>query len=173
MQPEAWLRGPIEGVHPWLMPVAHAIQQAREDLEREVPDLRPAELWMRPGGAASMGFHVRHIGGSIERLLTYARGDSLTEAQRRALGVEAEPGEPPADASLLLARTLVALDEALGETQAPSDADLLAERFVGRARLPSTRLGLLVHVAEHTARHVGQLITTKRIVRGLGLTDES
>lgn len=173
MKPEVWLRGPMDGMLPYVTPVAHALLQAREDLEREVQNLTADELWMRPGGAASMGFHVRHIGGSMERLLTYARGGSLSEAQRQAIAHEAKPGEPPAEAAELLAVALEAIDGALETLRTVSGEDLLAERRVGRARLPSTTLGLLFHLAEHTTRHVGQLITTKKIVRGLGLAESS
>lgn len=173
MKPEVWLRGPLEDVPPFVMPVAHALVQAREDLEREVVDLSPTELWLKPGGAASLGFHVRHIGGSIDRLLTYASDGSLNEAQRQNLAVEGEPGDPPAGAEELLALTLKAIDRALDTLRTVSDDELLAARFVGRARLPSTLLGLLFHIAEHTTRHVGQIITTKKIVRGLGLDRQS
>lgn len=173
MKPEVWLRGPMDGMLPYVTPVAHALLQAQEDLEREVQNLTADELWMRPGGAASMGFHVRHIGGSMERLLTYARGSSLSEAQRQAIAHEAKPGEPPAEAAELLAVALEAIDGALETLRTVSGEDLLAERRVGRARLPSTTLGLLFHLAEHTTRHVGQLITTKKIVRGLGLAESS
>lgn len=173
MKPEVWLRGPMDGMLPYVTPVAHALLQAQEDLEREVQNLTADELWMRPGGAASMGFHVRHIGGSMERLLTYARGGSLSEAQRQAIAHEAKPGEPPAEAAELLAAALEAIDGALETLRTVSGKDLLAERRVGRARLPSTTLGLLFHLAEHTTRHVGQLITTKKIVRGLGLAESS
>ena len=171
MKPEVWLRGPIEGVEPLLMPVAHALQQAREDMEREVPGLSPEEIWLCPGGAASMGFHLQHIGGSTERLLTYAQGHALTEAQRQAIALEKEPGEPLASAAMLLVTALDSIDEVLAWLRTLSGNDLLVERFVGRARLPSTTLGLLFHIAEHTTRHVGQLITTKKIVQGLALAE--
>src|SRR5690606_4956297 len=86
--PEIWLRGPVPGVAPALQPVAHALLQAREDVGRLALPLTPEELWQMPGGAASIGFHLRHMAGSLDRLLTYARGEALTEAQRAALAVE-------------------------------------------------------------------------------------
>src|ERR1041385_573160 len=82
---EAWMRGPIEGVDPLLMPVAHSLVQVREDLERILPLVPLQHVWLRPGGAASIGFHVRHLGGALDRLFTYARGEQLSEAQRMAL----------------------------------------------------------------------------------------
>lgn len=166
--PEPWLRGPVPGVDPWLMPAAHALMQAREDVERAALGLSPGELWSRPGGAASVGFHLRHIGGSITRLLAYASGRQLTEAELEALRSEGEPGEPPASAAECVATAQAGIDAALAAIgAAPHDA-LLAARAVGRGRLPSTVLGLLFHVAEHTQRHVGQVITTAKIVRVLG-----
>ena len=172
MQEEVWLRGPLEGVDRRLMPVAHALLQAREDLERELSDLNVLELWFKPGNAASLGFHVQHIAGSIERLLTYAMGGSLNEAQRRAIPLEAEPGDPPADAASVLRSAQNAIDTALKTMHFQRSDDLYADRFVGRAKLPSTMLGILFHIAEHTSRHVGQIITTKKIIRTLKLVEQ-
>lgn len=164
--PEPWLRGALPGVPPLLMPAAHALLQAREDVERAAAPLSATELWARPGGAASAGFHLRHLAGSIERLLAYARGEPLTEAQLAALPREGEPGEPPAEAATLIAAAQAAIDTALAVLRATPEAALLQPREVGRARLPSTVLGLLFHVAEHSQRHAGQLVTTAKVVRG-------
>lgn len=165
-QPEVWLRGPVEGVEPLLMPVAHALLGAREDVERAVAGLSEAELWARPGGAASVGFHVRHAGGSLDRLLAYARGEALTEAQRRYLAAEGEPGDPPETAAGVLRGFGEAVERALAQVRATSPATLTEPRGVGRMQLPSTVLGLLFHAAEHTQRHVGQIVTTAKVVRG-------
>jgi uncharacterized damage-inducible protein DinB len=164
MQPEPWLRGPLEGVDPYLMPAAHALTHAGEDLARAVADVPAHALWTRPGGSASVGFHLRHIPGSIDRLLTYARGEALTDAQRAAAKAEEEPGAP-ADATALLAAAQQAIAAALAQIRATPRETLLDPRGVGRAQLPSTVLGLLFHVAEHTQRHTGQLIATARAVR--------
>lgn len=168
-QPEVWLRGPLEGVDPYLMPAAHALMQASEDLEHAARDLTPAQLWVRPGGAASVGFHLRHIAGSIDRLLTYAHGRALSAEQRAVIPTEGEAGEPPEDAVSLIHRTQGAIAGAVNTLRATPHDALLEPRAVGRAGLPSTVLGLLVHVAEHTQRHTGQVITTAKIVRGLDL----
>ncbi|HYJ80423.1 MAG TPA: DinB family protein [Longimicrobiaceae bacterium] len=162
-QPEAWLRGPVEGVDPLLMPVAHALLGAREDIERAVAGLSAEELWARPGGAASVGFHVRHAAGSLDRLFTYARGEALGEEQRRHLAREQEPGEPPDDASALLRVLTASVDAALEQLRACPASELLAPRGVGRLRLLSNVLGLLFHAAEHTQRHTGQIVTTVKI----------
>ena len=157
--PEVWLRGPLPGVVPLLMPAAHALLQAREELERAAAGTTTEQLWQRPGAAASAGYHLRHLAGSLDRLLTYARGEMLSEEQRRALLEESTPG---ASASALLSVALAAIDQALEQIRRTPPDTLLELREVGRARLPSTVLGLIFHAAEHTARHTGQLITTLR-----------
>ena len=163
--PEPWLRGPVEGVAPWLQPVAHALLQVKEDLERAATSLTPEELRARPGGAASVSFHLRHIPGSLDRLFGYARGQALTDAQRQALAAERE--DEPSDAATLLAGVFARLDQAMGELRAWPEASLLEPRAVGRAGLPSTVLGLLFHAAEHAQRHTGQVIATAKVVRGV------
>lgn len=164
--PEAWLSGPVEGVLPHLVPVAHALVQVRLDLHAAAAGLTPEELWARPGGAASVGFHLRHVAGVLDRLLTYARAEELSEEQMRALRNEGQPGEPPADAAALIADARAAIDRALDQVRATTPASLLEPRAVGRRRLPSTVLGLLYHAAEHATRHAGQAVTTTAILRG-------
>lgn len=167
MTPEFWLRGPVKRIPPLLMPVAHALLQSREDLRRAAEALSPAELWQRPGGAASVGFHLRHIAGTLDRLFTYARGRALSSEQLAALREEASSGTPPAAAEQLLGVVEAAIDAALRGLEDVSEQELLIPRPVGRARLPSNVLGLLFHAAEHTQRHTGQVITTSKIIRGL------
>lgn len=164
--PEVWLSGPIEGVPPLLMPVAHALVGARNDLAAAAGGLSAEQLWARPGGAASVGFHLRHIAGSLGRLYTYARGLPLTDDQRAALRVEGDPGTPPAAVEALLEAVARAVEDAVGVLRETRDGDLLQFRGVGRAQLPSNTLGLLFHGAEHTQRHTGQVIATARILRG-------
>ncbi len=165
---EAWLEGPIEGVDPYLMPVAHALIQAERDLGRVVPGLPDEALWARPGGVASIGFHLMHIAGVLDRLLTYARGKMLSEAQLEALKREGNPGEPAPGAAELLTEARAGIGRALEQVRrTPGDA-LLEPRAVGRKRLPSTVLGLLYHAAEHVTRHTGQIITTAKVVQANG-----
>jgi hypothetical protein len=147
------------------MPVVHALIQAREDLERLASTVPPADVWKRPGGAASIGFHVRHTGGALDRLFTYARGEALSDAQRAAARAEGEPGNPPAALPALVAEVAATIDRAFEQLHATSASTLLDARAVGRAGLPSTVLGLLVHAAEHCTRHVGQAITTALVQR--------
>jgi uncharacterized damage-inducible protein DinB len=165
MNPEAWLRGPLTDVPPLLMPVAHALQQVREDVRLAVEGLTPEQIWTRPAGAASTGFHVRHLAGALERLLTYARGEMLSRAQVDAVAREGEPGDPLLDAPALVRLVDAAVERALAQVRATPEATLLEARGVGRKQLPSTVIGLLFHAAEHSTRHAGQAITTARIVR--------
>jgi hypothetical protein len=161
---EVWQRGPIEGIPSLLMPVAHALLQAREDLERLQTTVPAEDVWSRPGGAASIGFHVLHLGGALDRLFTYARGESLSEAQQRAARAEAAPGDPPPSLESAVGRTTSAIDRAMDQLRTTHVDTLLEGRKVGRAGLPSTVLGLLFHAAEHCTRHVGQAITTAKIL---------
>ena len=165
-EPEVWLRGPLGGYHPMLLPVAHSLLQVREDLARLERTVTPAQLWSRPGGAASIGFHIRHTGGALDRLLTYARGDTLSAPQLVFLAGEAAPGDPPVLLSTLVIGVNAVIDRSLAQLRAVDPARLLEAREVGRGRLPSTVLGLIVHAAEHSTRHMGQAITTTRILCG-------
>jgi uncharacterized damage-inducible protein DinB len=164
--PEAWLRGPIEGIDAFLQPAAHALVQAREDLELATRGISLEQLWVRPNGAASLGYHLRHAAGSLDRLTTYARGAQLDDRQHAALQREADPGEPPDDVMTVVGLTRQAIDAALEQLRGTRRKNLLDPRSVGRKALPSTVLGLLFHAAEHTTRHVGQAITTAKIGSG-------
>jgi hypothetical protein len=164
-QPEPWLRGPVHAVPPLLQPVAHALLQAVEDVRRVVSPLADDALWSKPGGAASVGFHVRHAAGSLDRLFTYARGETLSETQLTALKRETAPdAQGNASAAELVAAFEAQVERALAQLRESREETLTVRREVGRARLPSTVLGLLFHGAEHTQRHVGQMITTAKIV---------
>jgi uncharacterized damage-inducible protein DinB len=163
--PEPWLRGPVPDVPATLQPAAHALQQALEDVRAAIGPLDDAALWASPGGgAASAGWHVLHAGGALDRLLTYARGAALDDAQRAALAAEKAPD--PVGAAALLARFESRIAAALAQLRATPESTLAEPRLVGRAQLPSTVLGLLFHAAEHTQRHVGAIVTTARVVRG-------
>jgi uncharacterized damage-inducible protein DinB len=177
MATEAWLCGPIPGVEPMLLPAAHALVQARTDILSAASTLGAVQLWARPGGAASVAFHLVHVAGSIDRLLTYARGEQLDDAQRAALDQERVvgafawaanlPQATPVGHAEMLKGVTAAIEKALAAI-ADTDAEtLFTPRLVGRAGLPSTVFGLLFHIAEHTQRHTGQIITTAKIARGL------
>ena len=166
-QPEVWLRGALPGIEPMLMPVAHALLQAREDVENLAATVPSDHLWARPGGAASIGFHVRHLGGTIDRLFTYARGEALSAAQKTALREEGTPADPPPSFDEIVAEVRATIERALEQVRQTPRERLLEARGVGRAALPSTVIGLMMHAAEHSTRHVGQAITTARILSGI------
>jgi uncharacterized damage-inducible protein DinB len=165
--PEPWLCGPLEGVSPLTMPAAHALTQSRSDIEVHVSGLTLAEVWSEPNGAPSVGFHLRHIAGSIDRLLVYTAGGSLTDEQFRYLASERIPCQPPLDAGQLVTAAQSKIDEALNVIRSMPDSILFEPRAVGRAQLPTNVFGLLFHIAEHTQRHTGQIISTVRIVKGM------
>jgi hypothetical protein len=163
---EVWQRGPVPGFDPLLMPVAHALLQVQEELRALAVRVPPEHVWVRPGEAASIGFHVRHLGGSVDRLLTYARGEVLGDVQRAALNAESADAEPRPSLQALVEETVAVLDRALAQVRDTPREALLQERKVGRAGLPSTTLGLLFHAAEHATRHAGQALTTAKILSG-------
>lgn len=145
------------------MPAVHALLQTVEDIERAVAGLTADQLWQTPGGASSIGFHLMHLSGATDRLLTYARGERLNDAQKAALAAENHP--PRRDAAALLADFRAIVDAALAQIRGTAAASALEPRTVGRAALPTTVLGLLFHAGEHSQRHAGQVVTTARIVR--------
>lgn len=161
---EWWQRGPIDGVPAVLQPVAHILLQVREHVGELVEGLTLDEWNARPAGVASAAFHVRHIAGVIDRLFTYARGDALSEAQFDSL--RSEGAEMDARGVVAALETLSGrVDAAIAELRTIDPATLGEFRGIGRAQLPSTVIGCLVHGAEHAMRHVGQLSVTTRIVR--------
>jgi uncharacterized damage-inducible protein DinB len=163
MLPEPWLRGPIVDVHPLTVPILYAFQQAREDLEKHTAGLTPGQLWATPHGFASAGFHIRHIAGSTDRLMTYLQGRELTAAQLEELRAEETP------LSITREELLSILNQTLTEAEsiirAIDSATLTDRRTVGRQKLPTTVIGLLTHIAEHTQRHVGQTISASKLAR--------
>ena len=163
---EIWLRGPVPGVPPLLQPVAHALLQAREELNAALRDFPPALLNERPGGVASVGFHLQHLAGVLDRLLTYARQETLSEQQLGDLYAENPPLPVGPDAvAQLVQRFSSGVDAALNQLKNTAEASLTEVRGVGRAQVPSTHIGVLVHAAEHTTRHLGQLLVTAKWVR--------
>jgi uncharacterized damage-inducible protein DinB len=161
---EWWQRGPVEGVPAVLQPVAHILLQVRDSVDELVDDLTEREWNARPAGVASAAFHVRHITGVIDRLFTYARGEALSAEQFAALRGEGEHLSADGVRGVLDALR-ARVDAAVAELRTIDVATLGDFRGVGRARLPSTVVGCLVHAAEHAMRHVGQLSVTTRVVR--------
>ena len=163
--PEPWLRGTLLELPSVLRAVLHALELAGEDLQHRCVQLTDEQLNQHPAQIASVGFHLRHISRSLDRLLTYAEGVPLSEQQFAALKSEMTPG---ATRDELFAELSAALTMSVARIRRLSNADLEASRSVGRNKLPTTLGGLLVHIADHTQRHVGQAITTAKIVLANG-----
>jgi len=181
--PEYWLRGPVAGIPALLQPVAHALLQSRDEVNALMERFPEERLWDRPGGVASPGFHLQHLAGVLDRLLTYAKGDILSSRQLGELGAEgrslgAEGGSLGVDGGEdsggmagggelagLLERYNRQIDKALLQLAATPELSLAEPRGVGRARIPSTVGGLLFHAAEHSMRHTGQLLVTVSILQ--------
>ncbi|KYP13327.1 DinB family protein [Flavihumibacter sp. CACIAM 22H1] len=159
---EWWQRGPLEGLLPVFQPSAHAILQARDELMHALTDFPDALLWQPLYGMASVGFHLQHITGVLDRLLTYAQGLSLTNEQLQYLQQEGK-ADGNQTCSELLFRVSYQVHKtlaAVGKMQA--DAPELI-RTIGRKKIPTTQLGLVFHAAEHMMRHTGQVLVTARV----------
>jgi hypothetical protein len=160
--PEPWLRGALPDVDPLLAPALRSFEQVREDLAHHTGGITDHEIWLALHGLAPLGFQLRHIAGSVDRLTTYLAGGSLSPAQLADLAAEMEPRGSRAD-------LLDAVDHALRRSEfalrALDPARLHEPRTVGRLALPTTAIGLVVHLAEHTQRHLGQAILTAKLVR--------
>lgn len=161
---EAWLRGPLPGIPGELQPLAHALVQVREEIHALAPTISPLRLWEKPSGVASVGFHLQHIAGVLDRLTTYARGDTLSSEQVAAMKAEGSDASGTLTVDILIAAIDARIDATLAQLSSTDVSTLLDFRGVGRAQLPSTVLGLLVHATEHTTRHFGQLLVTARVL---------
>ncbi len=161
---EFWLSGSIENVSPLLMPAAHALEQAAVDIEKNTSRLTTDELWRKPNGAPSVGFHLLHIAGSVDRLLTYCLDEKLNDSQFAELAGETKINET-LDAESLTGKALEKIREAIGIIGSTPEETLFEKRVVGRKRLPTNVFGLLFHIAEHTQRHVGQIVATAKVVK--------
>jgi len=164
--PEVWLRGPLPDMPALLQPVAHALLQAREELNELMAGFPDDKLWDKVLGVASPGFHLQHLTGVLDRLFTYAREEALTEQQLAYLSKEGKPTEIVYTTIELVAAFNTQVDKALAQLSRADSATLTDFRPVGRGKLPSTLIGLYTHSAEHTMRHLGQLLVTVRVVKG-------
>ena len=161
-QIEPWMRGPLPDVDTFVAPLLYSFQMAREDLAKYTAGLTTEQIWATPHGFGSVGFHLRHIAGSTDRLMTYVGGGQLSADQLAALKSEKEPGASREE-------LLAGIDQAFARAEAIArslDPTRLREpRGVGRKQLPTTVIGLLIHTAEHTQRHVGQAISAAKLAR--------
>jgi uncharacterized damage-inducible protein DinB len=156
------MRGPIEGVPTLLAPILYSFQQAREDLARYTEGLTAEQVWATPHGFGSVGFHLRHIAGSTDRLITYLEGLQLSETQLDFLRREHDPG---ASLEELMEAMKAVFQRAEVVVRGLDVAGIADSREVGRKKLPTTVIGLLTHIAEHTQRHVGQAISAAKLAR--------
>ena len=162
--PERWLRGPVENIIPLLQPVAHALLQAQDEINAMIAGLPEDMLWKTPGGKASIAFHLKHIAGVHDRLLTYAGGNQLSDQQMRFLKSEGI-SDPTITLSTLLSDLNKQFDTSLQALTNFTTESLTEPRGVGRKQFPSTVIGLLFHIAEHTMRHSGQLLVTIAVIK--------
>ncbi|CAN5400859.1 hypothetical protein BH10BAC3_BH10BAC3_11580 [soil metagenome] len=164
---EVWQRGAVPGIPAQLQPIAHALLQAKEEMHVLMDGFPDNLLWEKPAGLASPAFHLQHISGVIDRLFTYAKSKSLDTEQLEALGKEGKE-EAGISVELLFEKFDEVLARALADLAFTDPATLTDFRGVGRAQLPSTVIGLLMHSAEHTMRHLGQLIVTVKVLQEPG-----
>ena len=161
---EFWLRGPVANIPGLLQPAAHALLQSKKELKEYTKDFPKELLWAKVGGRASVGFHMNHITGVLDRLLTYAAGNSLSEAQFNFLKNESV-FNMDAEVDVLQEQFSNKVDEALSYFETLNEPTLKESRTVGRKKLPTTVLGLLFHAAEHSQRHIGQLLVTVSVLK--------
>lgn len=162
MATEPWLRGPLAGVHPVASHLIYTFEQAREELALFTRGLSNEEVWRDVKGG-SVGLHLRHIAGSADRLATYLRGESLSDEQMKFLREEAIGGASLDELLQELDAVFLRVSALVRSIEPTSYLDV---RGVGRKALPTTVGGLMIHISEHTQRHLGQAILTAKIVRG-------
>jgi uncharacterized damage-inducible protein DinB len=161
---EPWLRGTLVEEDAVRRGVLHALEQAREDVARWCSEFTGEQLEARPFGLPSVAFQMRHIARSLDRLLTYAEGRKLSDQQLEALESEMQPS---GSREIVFAEFEGGMDSAVERIRAIPPASYDKARWVGRAELPSSVGGLLVHCADHAQRHIGQLVTTAKVVAGM------
>ncbi|MFB6454758.1 DinB family protein [Chitinophaga sp. Hz27] len=161
MDTEFWMRGPVENIPALLQPVAHTLLQARAEINRLMMGFPEEQLWDRPSGVASPGFHLKHLAGVLDRLFTYAKGNLLTPEQMEYLKSE---DQEKGTLEELLDHYNAQTNLALEQLSSTNESTLTDFRGIGRKQLPSTVQGLLFHAAEHTMRHTGQLLVTVRVL---------
>ncbi len=162
---EVWQRGPVENIPALLQPVAHALLQAREELNEIMFEFPEYLLWERPGDVAAPAFHLQHLTGVLGRLFTYAKEQALNDAQLYSLSIEGSKEKCTFDLSAMLQQFHTQVDLSLTDLSKTNIDSLTAKRELGRKKIPTTLIGLYVHAAEHTMRHIGQLLVTVRVIK--------
>jgi hypothetical protein len=159
-QPEPWMRGIVPGMDPVIGHLLRASEHIREDLERAITHLTTEQLWAKPNGMTSAGFHAKHLAGSTERLSTYLEGHQLTPEQMAAMKAE---GEGTESAQELIAMVRQALSRYEELVRALSPGQFGDVREIGRKRLQTTAISVAIHIAEHGQRHIGQVVSAAKL----------
>lgn len=158
---EFWMKGPVPGVPALLQPVAHALLQLQKEVHTDLSNFDEQNLWIQPKGMASVGFHLKHIAGVVDRMFSYAGGNPLTPEQWTYLQSESQPGSTLTG---LLHHLDSITESAVNRLKQVEEGQLAEPRFLGRKKIPVTLIGLLFHSAEHGMRHLGQMKVTARLV---------
>ena len=162
---EPWMRGILPDIHPVTGHLLRAIEQIREDTEATLNGLSVPQIWAKPHGMSSVGFHAKHLAGSTERLNTYLAGQSLTPEQLSAIEAESHGDESSAG---LLAGIQTALQHYEDSVRQLKPEDFAAIREIGRKRYQTTAISVAIHAMEHAQRHTGGMIAAAKLVRALG-----
>ncbi len=161
-RPEPWMRGTHGELDPVRRAAVHALELAEEDAARWCGELGDESMFTCPAELPPVAFHLRHAVRSLDRLLTYAEGRALDEEQLALLDSEMVEGT----AAEVLQEFGDGIAKAKVRVRAFEPASYGETRGIGRKRLPTTVAGLLIHCVEHTSRHVGQAVTTAKMVAG-------
>lgn len=163
--PEVWMRGPVRGIPPILQPLALVLLQVQEDIAELIQADLEKHLWIKPFGLASIGFHLQHIPGVIDRMMSYAMGRMLTTVQFEYLRKEGAPQQPAQTIAKLKTGVASTITAVLDQLKTLSDTNLTEIRYLGRKRISTTQIDLLFHAADHAQRHYGQLLVTVNLIR--------
>lgn len=162
---EFWQCGPIENVPALLQPVAHALLEVGAEVSLIMQGFPENLLWEKPAGVASPAFHLQHINGVIDRLFTYARKELLSNEQMHALSLEGDEEKSSSSMQQMISKLDERISFAIEELKTIDPGTLTDARGVGRKQIPTTLIGLYFHAAEHSMRHVGQLLVTVKILK--------
>jgi uncharacterized damage-inducible protein DinB len=161
---EPWLRGTHTDVPAVGRAVLHALELSLDDIRKWTDGLSDAEVHAQPLGLPSVAFHIKHIARSTDRILTYAEGGQLNPEQLAAMKAEQAGAETLAE---LMSELEAAFNAAAGRIRALAGGNYDEPRGVGRKQLPTSMGGALIHVADHTQRHTGQVVTTAKVLKAM------